>query len=175
MLLIASALAAASMLVGPVVPVSTDRPGDPSSSQLSREEAAAQSSRGQDTQGPLPSLYRGVYFHADQERFRLCVGQREGRFTYTVRGGGGGNYFGTYQLSAALARGASWMMAAESRSTHDGLRKVARALHGILANHWNRYWQDRAFYTILNHDHRWSGWRHWQLNGSYCNTLVGAP
>lgn len=174
-MLLASALTVASLLVpppGPVLLGSHDVPT--STSQLSREEAAAQSSRGSDMRGPLPSLYRGEYYRPAQEPFRLCVGQREGHFTYTVRGGSGGNYFGTYQLSAALARGASWMMAAESRRTDDGLRRMARALHGILAHHWNRYWQDRAFFTILNFEGPGSGWRHWFLKGSPCNALAGA-
>lgn len=131
------------------------------SAPMSREEAASRSDRAHDLRGPLPSLYRGVYFRAEQETFRLCVGAREGSHTYQVRGGGGGNYFGTYQMSAALARGVTWMMAAESRRTHDGLRADARALHDVPANHWSRYWQDRAFFTILNYRGLWSGKHHW--------------
>lgn len=128
---------------------------------LSREAAAAQSSRAQVTRGPLPSLYRGVYYHADQERFRLCVAAREGSNTYTVRGGGGGNYFGTYQFHRNFQRGAAYMMAGESRRTHDGLRADALALRHVPINHWSRYWQDRAFYTVLNYRGAWSGRNHW--------------
>lgn len=127
----------------------------------SREAAAARSARAQDSRGPLPSLYRGIYFRADQERFRLCVGHREGGFIYPISGGAGGHYYGTYQMSAALARGATWMMAAESRRTHDGLRAKARALLNVPADRWSRYWQDRAFFTVLNFDGPYSGRNHW--------------
>jgi hypothetical protein len=116
----------------------------------------------------MPSLYRGIYYHPDQEAFRHCVADREGSFTYVVRGGGGNNYFGTYQMSSALVRGASWMMAAESRKTHDGLWKQARALLNVPGNKWNRYWQDRAFYTILNYDGRWAGKHHWAGGRWHC-------
>lgn len=157
------ALAALALAVTPVDPGPALIGGGhlPSASDLSREEAAAQSSREHGMRGPLPSLYRGEFFHADQEPYRLCVGDREGGFTYMIRGGGGNNYYGTYQMSAALVRGASWMMAAESRRTGDGLRDDARDLLHVPGNKWSRYWQDRAFFTVLNAKGKWSGKSHW--------------
>lgn len=135
---------------------------------LSREELAMNSSRGQDTRGALPSLYRGIYFHADQESFRLCVGQREGSFTYTVQGGGGNNYYGTYQFHRNFQRGAAYMMASESRETKDGLRKEALKLRFKPIDHWGRYWQDRAFATVLNYNGKWTGMHHWAGGNWYC-------
>jgi len=116
----------------------------------------------------MPSLYRGIYFHADQERFRRCVGQREGMFHYDVRGGGGGNYYGTYQFSRAFQSGAAYEMAKESHRTHDGLRDDALRLRHKPINQWSRYWQDRAFYTILNARGKWSGKHHWAGGRWHC-------
>jgi hypothetical protein len=111
--------------------------------------------------GALPSMYRGLYFHVGQETLRRCIGQREGMFQYDVRGGGGGNYFGTYQFSRAFQNGIPYMMAKESRRTHDGLRVEALTLRRIPINRWSRYWQDRAFYTVLNFNGLNSGRHHW--------------
>jgi len=140
----------------------------PHTIEMSREETASKSPQAHDLRGELPSLYHGIYYHPDQEVFRKCVAGREGSFTYMVRGGDGDNYYGTYQMSAALVRGASWMMAAESKKTHDGLYREARRLHGIPGNKWSRYWQDRAFYTILNYEHKWSGKGHWAGGRWHC-------
>lgn len=152
-------------VVAPVAPATFTVPVQ---TPTSLEYRAAHSRASRDLVGSRPSLYRGKYFHADQESFRLCVAKREGEYRYSVRGGGGGNYFGTYQMSAALLRGVSWMMAAESRETHDGLRAKARALHSVPGNHWNRYWQDRAFATILNYNGKWSGKKHWSGGRWHC-------
>lgn len=152
-------LPAASAVAAPSTPDSGSRPA--STSADSREAAAARSSRAQDTRGALPSLYRGLYFHADQETFRRCVADREGSFTYEVRGGGGDNYYGTYQFHRNFQRGAAYMMANESKRTGDGLRKQALALRYVPINKWSRYWQDRAFYTVLNWRGKWTGKGHW--------------
>ena len=128
----------------------------------SPEFAAAHSRLARDLHGALPSLYRGRYYLAAQETFRRCVAQREGRFTYNVIGGGGGLYQTTYQFrDGAWRRGLTFMMASESRITHDGLRAEARALIRKPMAQWGRYWIDRAFYTALNYNGAWSGRHHW--------------
>lgn len=173
---LAAATAALILLTGQPTPPPALLGGGvlPSQTSLSREEAAAQASRGVGGRGALPSMYRGLHFHADQEPFRLCVGQREGSFVYPVRGGGGGNYYGTYQFHRDFQDGAAYMMAGESRRTRDGLRGEALALRSIPINRWSRYWQDRAFYTVLNYRGKWTGRHHWALAGSHCNTLAPA-
>lgn len=135
---------------------------------LSREEAASQSRLARDMRGPAASAYHGIYYHADQEWFRRCVAAREGSWTYMVRGGGGGNYYGTYQFHRNFQRGAAYMMASESRRTHDGLRKDALRLRYVPINKWSRYWQDRAFYTVLNFNGRWTGKHHWNGGRWHC-------
>lgn len=145
-------------------------PSDPVTppSYASREAAAARSSRADDMRGPLPSLYRGKYFNSDQESFRRCVADREGSFTYMVRGGGGNNYYGTYQFSSAFQNGVPYMMAKESKATKDGLRKEALSLRSKAINKWNRYWQDRAFFTVLNFNGKWTGKHHWNGGRWHC-------
>lgn len=147
---------------------SDPKPPVPKPPTLSREALVAHSSRGLDMRGPAPSAYRGQYYRPSQESFRRCVGQREGMWHYDVRGGGGGNYYGTYQFSRAFQSGIPYMMAKESRRTHDGLTREALALRSKPINHWSRYWQDRAFATVLNYGHDWSGKHHWSGGRWHC-------
>lgn len=133
------------------------------------EFAAAHSRLARDLHGALDSLYRGTYFHASQERFRLCVGQREGSFDYSVTGGGGNQYQTTYQFHESnWRRGLTYMMASESRTTHDGLWAEARALVNRPMRTWGRYWVDRAFYTALNYNGIDSGRHHWNGGSHAC-------
>ena len=72
---------------------------------------------------------------------------RESNFSY--RAVGAGTYFGAYQMNRGLAIGATRTMEPEVRSEMgaEGV-KILRSLRSIAPNRWNRYWQDRAFYTI---------------------------
>jgi len=140
----------------------------------SREWRAAHSKAARDLTGGEPSLYRGKYFRKSQEAFRLCVGDREASFGYTAKGGAGGNYYGTYQISYKFQRGVSgkWgtpgNMATESKHTKDGLRKQAWKLLDKPIHRWSRYWQDRAFFTILNFEGDWKGREHWGNGAWHC-------
>lgn len=119
--------------------------------------------------GAGPSAYRGWFYRSTQESYRLCVGMREASFGYRARGGGnldgepGGDYGGTYQLSPALQRGVTWMLYPELRSEVGAqeAKRLTRILRAVPAEKWNRYWQDAAFYTILNWRADWSGRHHW--------------
>ncbi len=51
-----------------------------------------------------------VFFKASKESIRRCIVKRESEGQYDVRGGGGNRYFGAYQMSDALADGATHMM-----------------------------------------------------------------
>lgn len=134
-----------------------------------REFVASRSSRAQDVRGELPSLYQGKYYFPDQESFRKCVADREGSYTYRVVGGGSNMYHGTYQFhDGNWRRGLTYMMASESKETNDGLRAEARALISKPISRWSRYWQDRAFYTALNFQGKWSGKHHWAGGRWHC-------
>lgn len=143
---------------------------------ISKEFARAYSPEAYDLKGIEPSLYRGKFFKKNDEDFRKCVIQRESRGRYNITGGGNldsdpwGDYSGAYQLHPDLAHGVVFMMAKESKKTEDGLLSDIRDLHDIKPKQWSRYFQDRAFYTILNWEGSRSGQRHWYLSGSSCNS-----
>jgi len=128
----------------------------------------AHSKAANDMHGRMPSLYTGKYYFPAAEQFRLCVAEREGMFTYSVRGGGGNNYYGTYQFSSAFQHGIPYMMAKESRQTGDGLAPWLLSLRNKPINTWNRYAQDRAFFTVLSYNGKWSGKHHWDNGRWYC-------
>lgn len=115
-----------------------------------------------DQNGIAPSAYRGRYFRAQLEAFRKCIAQREGRGQYGVTGSGG-HYEGTYQMTDALAIGAGWMMRDELRHLFGATvgTEIARMLRATPAHLWDRFYQDMAFWTILNWKHDLAGTNHW--------------
>ena len=68
-------------------------------------------------------------------------------------------------MNRGLAIGATRTMEAEVRREMgaEGV-KILRALRSIAPNHWNRYWQDRAFYTIWRNGAGKGNWRGGGLN-----------
>lgn len=114
--------------------------------------------------GYLPSLYQGRWYQPGKEDTRRCILDRESNFNY--RAVGAGTYFGAYQMNAALARGATYTMQAEvaKEMGPEGVALV-KALRQTTPNNWNRYWQDRAFWTIW---HGGDGAGHWRGGGINC-------
>ncbi len=111
--------------------------------------------------GLRPSAYEGAKYRERDEQFRRCVAQREGRFQYFVTGSNG-FYQGTYQFTSALARGAAWMMTAELRSAYPRQwRAIRNTLLDTPMHQWSRFYQDAAFWTVLNWEGNASGARHW--------------
>ena len=101
------------------VPRVTSRTGPPRStapiddSSADREAALARGSRqAADLMGFMPSLYQGKWFMPGKEDVRRCIMLRESNANYRATSG---TYHGAYQMSAALARGATWMMQKEVR------------------------------------------------------------
>lgn len=122
-----------------------------------REAAHARGSRmAVDLTGWMPSLYEGKWFMPGREDVRRCILDRESNFNYRSTNG---TYHGAYQMSSALARGATWMMQPEvRREMGDEGVAIVEALRKTTPNKWNRYWQDRAFWTIWRNG---SGASHW--------------
>jgi len=112
-----------------------------------------------DRHGVMVSLYRGKWFMPKREKVRRCIVKRESGANYRAVSAGG-RYRGAYQMSRRLAVGASWMMQREVRK---GLgaeaEKIVIALRKKPTQQWNRYWQDRAFWTIWRHGKGKSHWR----------------
>lgn len=114
-----------------------------------------------DQTGVRSSAYTGRYYRAVDEGYRRCIFTRESNANYASTGNNGG-YQGGYQMTRALARGAAWMMAPEIRANWpDHWRLVRDLLLDTPASRWSRYWQDAAFWTVLNWDHDRRGAFHW--------------
>lgn len=115
-----------------------------------------------DMRGVERSLYRGRYYRASVESIRRCIATRESEGHYDVVSPSG-LYFGAYQVSRPLARGATWMMLREHRALMgpQQARSVLTMLRSRPMNAWPRYWQDAAFFTVWNWEHTGSGAAHW--------------
>ncbi len=122
-----------------------------------------------DMRGVEKSLYRGKYFNATAEAKRLCVVERESEGHYDVVNPGG-SYFGAYQVSRDLARGATWMMLKEHKKLMGkaAAKKVLGNLRNKPMNTWPRYWQDAAFHTVANYHGTLSGIKHWAGGRWHC-------
>lgn len=120
--------------------------------------------------GSVPdTAYTGHYYRVyPAEAFRKCVAWRESRDTRTAVSRGG--HRGLYQMTPELGDGAAWMMRVDPVDPISRAQRVR--LQSMPITSWSRYWQDRAFYTVLNARSAGSGWRHWYLSGSSCNGLV---
>lgn len=143
-------------------------PGAPaaedSADRRERELAFARGSRmAADLIGYMPSLYTGKWYMPGKEDVRRCIMKRESHAHYKSSNG---VYHGAYQMSAALGRGATWMMQKEVKREM-GAEGVAivKALRKLTPNKWNRYWQDRAFWTIWRNG---AGAKHWRGGAHKC-------
>lgn len=113
--------------------------------------------------GVRPSEYTGRKYKKSQEKFRKCVLRREsnGHYFSTNRDGG---YFGGYQMRRALAVGAAWMMRDELRDMFGVTvgTEISRKLRVTEPHKWARFYQDMAFYVVLNAEGTGSGAKHWR-------------
>jgi hypothetical protein len=127
------------------------------------------SPRSRDMRGIEPSLYRGRFFHRSTESIRRCVIQRESLGYYDVVSPSG-SYFGAYQVSRPLARGVTWMMLPEHRTLlgRDAAKRLMAQLRARPMNTWPRYWQDAAFFTVMNWEGLHSGRKHWAGGRTRC-------
>jgi hypothetical protein len=143
---------------------------DKSKKQQSAEYRMAHSKAAKDLVGYEKSLYRGKYYYPDQEGWRQCVMWRESNYRYNLIGAGYNHpYHGAYQFHNVNWRGGLIvMMAKESKETKDGLNGPARKLKHKNINEWNRYWQDRALFTALNYNGKYSGAHHWAMTNGGC-------
>lgn len=123
-----------------------------------------------DMRGVEPSLYQGKFFDPAAESVRQCIVKRESEGQYDVRGGGGNNYFGAYQMSDALADGATHMMLKEHKDVLgvDEAKELMAELRTTPVNEWPRYWQDAAFSTVYNWEGPGSGAAHWAGGRWHC-------
>ena len=122
-----------------------------------------------DRTGVQPSLYRGKYYRPSLERVRQCIVRRESSGHY-FSVSHSGTYRGAYQMSPALARGATWMMFPEFKKIlGEKAAEVAMLrLRTTSIHKWTRFWQDAAFSTVYNWEHANSGASHWRATNRGC-------
>lgn len=120
---------------------------------------------------------RAADIPASQEAFADCVSHRESRnnprATSNLSSSAGKWQF----LQSKWGHGLPYMVADRLREFHmpHADAKVIRIkLSSTPIHRWDERFQDIAFVAVLNARGPWSGWRHWYLSGSQCNTLVGA-
>lgn len=132
---------------------------------MSSEQSKAYSLDADDMKGFEPSLYQGKWFDPGLKKTRKCIMFRESRFDYTVRNKNS-SAAGAYQfLDKQWRDSLVWMMLKESNETNDGLRDDVKRLRDVNISKWNRYWQDRAFYTAWRFG---EGKAHWYHSGIRC-------
>jgi len=139
----------------------------PAPQAVHTEYRAAVSTQAKDMMGWEPSLYRGKWWDAKWYDIRRCIMDRESNFNYRAANRTS-SAKGAYQfLDNNWRRGLVYMMVKESKETGDGLETQAERLFTIPISKWNRYWQDRAFYTALQGG---KGLKHWnaQVPGTGC-------
>ena len=120
------------------------------------------SRKSNDWLGYEPSLYQGKWHMPKREKLRKCISKAESRHNY--RAGRGGFYRGAYQFSKSLARGVTWMMQSEVKKEMGKAGvSLVKKLRKKPMNKWNRYWQDRAFWTIWA---KGKGKHHWPTRKS---------
>jgi len=119
----------------------------------------------QDMKGFETSLYRGKWYMPKKESIRRCIMDREANHNYRAVSAGG-IYRGAYQMNRGLARGVSFMMQKEvKKEMGPEAAAVVKQLRKIPTQQWNRYWQDRAFWTIWR---KGKGKHHWRTNHRPC-------
>ena len=129
------------------------------------EEKIAESKEAKDWKGFEPSLYRGVHFSAQWRNVRECIMYRESRFNYRGRSSIS-TAAGAYQfLDSQWRESLTHMMIKESREANDGLIPEIKELRDKPIQKWNRYFQDRAFYTAWDNG---NGKSHWDLTRHNC-------
>jgi hypothetical protein len=122
-----------------------------------------------DMRGVESSLYRGKFYRSAIEAKRKCIADRESEGHYDVVNPSGA-YRGAYQVSASLARGATWMMLKEHKQLmgEKAAKTTLAKLRAKPMNMWPRYWQDAAFHTVANWEHTGSGIAHWAGGRWHC-------
>ena len=110
--------------------------------------------------GYAESSYQGDWYSPQWEDERKCIMYHESRYNYKAANKTS-SARGAYQfLDLQWRDGLVWMMLDEGGDT-----KEIKSLRDIPINEWNRYYQDRAFFTAWRHG---EGKKHWSLQAQRC-------
>ena len=133
--------------------------------KTTREYRAAKSKDAKDMMGYEDSLYQGKWYKKKWEKIRKCIMYGESRFNYRSANKTS-SARGAYQfLDRQWRDGLVYMLLEESRESKDGLSKKIKSLRNNPIHSWNRYYQDRAFFTAWNNK---KGMKHWYQFNSDC-------
>jgi hypothetical protein len=155
----------------PAIPVG-DEGNDPSAGETANRQNRIEietthafgSEKSRDLIGYEASLYQGKWYMPKREKLRKCISKIESHHHY--KAGRGDYYRGAYQFSKPLTRGVTWMMQPEVRKEMGAAGvDLLQDLRKKPMNQWNRYWQDRAFWTIWNEG---KGKNHWGAGRGRC-------
>ncbi len=117
-----------------------------------------------------------AHIPAAQQPFAECVAKRESNGNPKARNRTS-SAMGKYQWLDNQWRHGLAHMTAWRLKDHGLTRAQAREIRAWLRarpiTKWPEPVQDVAFMASLNARGPWSGWRHWYLAGSRCNTLTG--
>jgi muramidase (phage lysozyme) len=124
--------------------------------------------------GYKKSVYTGKFYNKSQEHFRECVMYRESRNTYGATNYPTSTAAGAYQfLDRSWRNGLPHMIYPELKKDYGNpfAKKIRTKLQKTPINKWAREFQDRAFFTALNYESKWSGRHHWNetVPGRTCN------
>ena len=119
-------------------------------------------SRGDAVMTGAKAPYRGKYWRKSQKTYTLCVLRRESNNHWfsTARAAG---YFGGFQFSQALTRGATYMMTDELQRMYGKRvgKQIAANLRMTEMHKLLPFFQHMAFATVLNWESNGSGSSHW--------------
>ena len=122
--------------------------------------------RAADMKGIEASLYRGEWYNPKHEGTRRCIVDRESNGNYDSKNRSS-SASGAYQfLDSQWRDGLVWMML-EEEPKGSPLREEIKALRDVPIRKWDRYWQDRAFWTAYRHG---DGAHHWHYPAKPCAT-----
>ena len=131
----------------------------------SHEYRMSQSKDAKDMMGFEESLYKGRWYGSKWKNTRECIMHGESRFNYRSANKTS-SARGAYQFLDNFWRDSLvWMMLEESKETNDGLSKNLKRLRDKPIHEWNRYYQDRAFFTAWRNG---AGKKHWYQFNSSC-------
>jgi hypothetical protein len=120
--------------------------------------------RAADMTGIAPSLYRGEWYNEKHEGTRRCIIDRESKGDYRAKNRSS-SASGAYQfLDRQWRDGLVWMML-EEEPKGSPKREEIKQLRDVPIRKWNRYYQDRAFWTAYRDGH---GAHHWHYPPKPC-------
>lgn len=125
---------------------------------------------------PVSAAHQAAHIPPKYQAFASCISARESHGNYKARGDESSAQGRWQFLDKQWRHGLAFMVA--DRLHHFGMslhesKRVRIHLQSLSIDKWPAYAQDAAFVAVISARGPWSGWRHWYLPGSKCNTLAG--